>query len=133
VGRADGHAVLGTAARTRAGPVLMATEFELQLTTDTEAALITVVGELDIATCAELDDAVASVGPKLDITLDLAGVTFIDSTSLQTILGATTSLAAAGRRLVLANPSHIVMRVLTLTGLLPSFELASGPGPVPQG
>jgi anti-anti-sigma factor len=111
----------------------MATEFALQLTTDTDTALITVVGELDIATCAELDDAVASVAPKMDITLDLAGVTFIDSTSLQTILGARTSLAAAGRRLVLANPSHIVMRVLTLTGLLRSFELASGPGSVPQG
>jgi hypothetical protein len=33
---------------------------------------------------------------------------------------------------VLANPSHIVLRVLTLTGLLRSFELASGPRSVPE-
>ena len=72
-----------------------------------------------MGTAPELDarlDAVidASTG---DITLDVTEVAFLDSTGLIVLVTAHRRLGAAGRRLIVRNPSMQVDRVFELSGV----------------
>jgi anti-anti-sigma factor len=51
------------------------------------------------------------------VTIDVAGVNFIDSSGLAAFVHAHQTLTAAGGRLALAHPSRPVQRLLSLTGL----------------
>ena len=65
-----------------------------------------------------------------DAMLDLSAVTFIDSTALRVLVHAHTTMGSVGGRLIVTNPSPIVVRVLPLTGLVP--HCARRPdGPLP--
>ncbi|MBK6043498.1 STAS domain-containing protein [Streptomyces sp. MBT55] len=58
--------------------------------------------------------------------LDLSGVTFGDSSFLDSLLLAHRRHHAANRRLVLAGPLHrLVVLLLTVTGTLPHFGTAA--------
>ena len=85
---------------------------------------LTVDGELDIVNAGELADAVgAAAGPAGDVVVDLAGVTFIDSTAIHALIDAQHLLTARGQRLRLATPTRIVTRVLDLSGLARNFTI----------
>jgi len=76
-------------------------------------------GELDATTAprlrAALDDlAAAATG---DVQLDLGGLTFIDSSGLQSITTARRDLQADGRALRIADASKPVRRIFEVTGL----------------
>lgn len=91
-----------------------------------EPVVVTVNGEVDLATSSELEKCVlrALEGAPSSVVLDLGGLTFIDSSGLRTLVS--TSRAAADRDATLALrnvPSH-AQRVLDLTGLADSFPLA---------
>ena len=75
-------------------------------------------GELDLASAAGLEACLRSLidASAGTITLDLADVTFLDSTGLVTILSAQQRVVGAGRRLEVCNPSRSVRRVLALSG-----------------
>lgn len=84
-----------------------------------DVAVLRVSGELDIATQADL---LSHATPLLTadaraIRLDLAEVSFIDSSGLGALVRLRQQAIAAGRELVLANPPRPVTRILTLTGL----------------
>jgi anti-anti-sigma factor len=80
------------------------------------AALIAVAGELDLATApildAELTDARAA---GLDVTIDLAGLTFFDSTGLTLLLRAAHRADDAGGMLSLVAPPPCVRAVVEVT------------------
>jgi anti-anti-sigma factor len=90
------------------------------------AALVTVVGEIDLATAGELGDhlvaALHEAGP--DVVLDLSQVTFMDSTGLKVLLAAHRRAQLAGGHLALAGAGRSVLKVLTITGLDRTFLLA---------
>jgi anti-anti-sigma factor len=71
-------------------------------------------GEVDLSNASKLSEilrtAVRSGG---EITLDLSGITFMDSTAIQVLLKAGKDIGGRGR-LVLANPSPLVLNVLRL-------------------
>lgn len=75
-------------------------------------------GDLDLASATELAARLESVidASAGTITVDLARVTFLDSTGLVTILAAQERMTEAGRRLEVCNPSRSVHRVLELSG-----------------
>ena len=78
------------------------------------AVLIHVEGEIDIATCERLRDAIEPhMGPHQSIVLDFAGVRFMDSSCLNVLLQARGRLTADGGSLVLRNPSEMARRLLT--------------------
>lgn len=82
-------------------------------------------GELDLASSPGLSNAVqqAFEGTAQTVVLDMAGVGFIDSTGVRTLLEAQ---HLAGRDLVLMAPSTAVTRVLDLTRLRGRFvEIAA--------
>lgn len=74
--------------------------------------------ELDLDSSAALRTALrAAHAPQATIVLDLAAVTFIDSSALAVVLAAERRLVDCGGRLLVAHPSGRVHRVLRLCGL----------------
>lgn len=86
---------------------------------------ITLGGDLDLASAAELAARLESVidASAGTITVDLARVTFLDSTGLVTILAAQQRITEAGRHLEVCNPSRSVLRVLELSGASSTLDV----------
>jgi len=83
------------------------------------AAVVAVLGELDIATapelCVRLDAGRASNAPEL--LVDLTGLAFCDSTGLRALIGAANEYAVAGGELAVVPPAAgAVARLFALTG-----------------
>jgi anti-sigma B factor antagonist len=105
-------------------------DFAVEFLDDGCDVTIRVVGEVDMATAgllaAQLERAVEGcVGA---VTVNMAGVTFLDSTGLTVLLRARAALIAVDRDLVVTAPSRPTTRIFELTGLHDTFRLASEPG-----
>jgi anti-sigma B factor antagonist len=97
-----------------------------------EIAVLALSGELDLAAAPALRERLAEVratGAR-GLVLDMAEVTFLDSSALRELLSAEAALRAAGASLVLATVRPPVERLLELTrttGMLhvaPTLEAA---------
>lgn len=93
-----------------------------------ETAVVTLRGELDLATAGDLRDCLAPVVRSepvpAQVVLDVADLTFLDASGISALLTVQRALAARGGRLVLRSPSSLVrrvVRVLDLDKVLP-FE-----------
>jgi anti-sigma B factor antagonist len=83
-----------------------------------QAAVVAPVGELDLAGHATFRDALLSACTAgSQVVLDLARVTFVDSSALGLIVGAAKRCRERGAELRVVNPSASVLRVLRLTGV----------------
>ena len=81
-------------------------------------AVLAVVGEIDIASAAELQDALAWVSiSNVPIVLDFAGVTFMDSAGIQALLSACPAGREGAGSIVIRNAQRQVQLVLKVTGL----------------
>jgi anti-sigma B factor antagonist len=103
-----------------------ATQLQVDVTLDGPRCVVQLGGELDMATAAQLRDALNLVceGRHRLVVIDLGGLRFLSLAGLQVLADAQQTLQAAGCRLVLANPDAITTRVLALTGLDQAFDLA---------
>jgi anti-sigma B factor antagonist len=81
--------------------------------------VVSVAGEIDMATAAQFRDQLASVisGGARRVVVDLARVTFMASAGIGVLTGAHRVLAGESGSLVLAAPSPAVGRVLSVVGL----------------
>lgn len=96
----------------------MADGFSTEVASEGDATLIYVRGEIDVATCERLRDAIEPhLGPQQTIILDLSGVEFMDSACLHVLVHARGTLTADGGSLFLRNPSHAAHRLVTISGL----------------
>jgi anti-sigma B factor antagonist len=97
----------------------------LAVSTDTNRTVVTVTGEIDLATQgqlrAELNELV--VAGQVDLVLDLSGVTFVDSTGLGALIGTRRRVHAFHGSLTLVIPDESVMKVFTITGLEKVFTI----------
>ncbi|MBB2909666.1 anti-sigma B factor antagonist [Streptosporangium becharense] len=94
------------------------------------SVVVTVTGELDLATRPEL---VAYVRHAVDvdtgtIIIDLSGVTFIDACGLSALIALKRYAREQGRPLLLAGATPPVLRLLKLTNLDGTFTMISRPG-----
>lgn len=99
----------------------------------TEPEGLRLVGELDIASDRELADALETeIARGGDVTLDLSGLEFIDSSGVRALIRAAEALQSKGR-LILRSPAPPVKRVLDLMRLdtVPNMEIVhtDEPGP----
>jgi anti-anti-sigma factor len=79
---------------------------------------IVLIGEVDVASCGDLHACLAQASPDYDdVTLDLSGVTFMDSTGVAEIIRTAQHLEPDGRTVRLRNPHPHVRRLLEVTGL----------------
>jgi anti-sigma B factor antagonist len=105
-------------------------DFAVEFVDDGGGVTIRVVGDVDMDTAsvlaAQLDRAVQSL--RGDVTVDLGGVTFLDSIGLCVLLRARAALDSAGRQLLVAAPARAATRIFELAGLQDTFRLASEPG-----
>jgi anti-sigma B factor antagonist len=85
---------------------------------------LVVVGEMDMDTAPELRTRLlAAVGAHDVVTLDLSGVTFIDSQGLSVLIRAHAEARATGSELRLGRASPRVRQLLELTNLTSLFLL----------
>ena len=98
----------------------MADELHVEVTQTVRAWAVVVRGEIDMQTAAKLESALDDVIAKgaLLVTLDLEHVTFLDSSGLRVILGASNKLSAQDGQLLLEGASSAVERVLEITGVI---------------
>jgi anti-anti-sigma factor len=87
---------------------------------DDGVAVVTVTGDVDVATCAALRDSLLQVIADENfrgLVVNLAGVSFIDSTGIGVLVGAWRRTKATEGDLALASPSRQAQSVLDATGL----------------
>jgi anti-anti-sigma factor len=83
------------------------------------SAQVILTGEIDLSNVDSLARALAAAPYASDrVVIDLAGVTFLDSTGIAALVVAQRRAVVAGRRLTVANAQGMVRRVLDLTGAL---------------
>lgn len=99
--------------------------FQIQTTeVDAERARISVHGELDIATAAELERELRAGLSCGDVVLDLQAVSFMDSSGLRAVLVASREAREAGRRLLVLPGTGQVLRVIETAQVSRHLELA---------
>lgn len=107
----------------------MQSHFRLEVRSDDHTTVISVSGELDLASSPALEEELERVA-KSDATVivvDLAELEFMDSTGLSVLVRAHQRAEQSGRRLGLVNGSQQVQRLLTLTGVADRLMLADAP------
>ena len=103
-------------------------EFNVEVSGNGSATVLTVTGELDLATSPALEAELerASSGPEL-VILDLRCVTFMDSTGLSLLVKAQRRAQDSRRRLAVVKGGAQVQRLLTLTGVAERLTLIDSP------
>jgi anti-anti-sigma factor len=95
----------------------------------TPAGNLLLRGELDMATVQDLQDKIDGIMvPGQAIVLDLAQLTFLDSSAIHCFVRAE---ADSGHPVVLLNASRAVRRILDLSGLDSKAWVFDGQGPAP--
>jgi anti-anti-sigma factor len=81
-------------------------------------ARVSLTGELDIGTVPEFDEVLRSlVSGERAIVIDLAGLSFVDSSGLRALLLARRAAVADGYELTVTEGRPAVERVLKMTGI----------------
>lgn len=100
-------------------------------------ALVTVAGEVDLATAHLLRDRLGGVLREHGLAaldVDLAAVTFLDCTGISALVAVRNAAIQAGCQMRITHPQPIVRRVLEVTGLLGVFtDPIDPPQPLPTG
>ena len=95
---------------------------------DREGSLLVVArGELDLATAPELEAALAERNGNEPVTIDLRGLTFLDSSGLRAILTLDRRLAETGGKLTLVRGAKAVHQVFEIAGLDKKLDFVDEP------
>jgi len=82
---------------------------------DGEPVRLTVVGEVDLATREQFEEALAQpLGADGDTQLDLGGVSFMDTHSVTAVVHCSDRLTREGGRLIVHNPPASLIRIFEL-------------------
>ena len=86
--------------------------------------IVSVSGEIDVATAPELRDRLQAVtGSGRTTVVDLLGVTFLDSTALGVLVGALKRSRESGGQLRLVLDQPRILKVFEITGLSDVFAI----------
>ncbi len=105
-------------------------DISIEVSTSAEGrVVVTVGGAIDLQTRGELLDAgrAALAGGANQLVLDLAGVSFIDSTGIGALVELGHDADDGSASLLLRNPSTRVERILEVTGLSDAWQTAYEP------
>jgi stage II sporulation protein AA (anti-sigma F factor antagonist) len=93
---------------------------DISVSADGHELSLTLVGEVDPHTAPRVEGEIRAglLSPSVEqLLIDLAGVTFMDSSGLRVLISAHRSMRERGGRLVLRSPSPTVSRLLEITQL----------------
>lgn len=89
-----------------------------------DACVMRATGELEASTADSLRSPLAAARHDgVTTLLDLSGVTFIDSAGLRVLLEAAQATDSHGWAWFIVRPSHMVLRLVDLTGTAPRLPL----------
>jgi len=93
--------------------------FDLAVQFDGRSALLRVAGEIDLATAERWGSLVATMFAKdpSSITVDLGGVTFIDSTGLRLLMQLREASIDSGITMAIVHIAEPARRVITVAGV----------------
>jgi anti-anti-sigma factor len=95
-----------------------------EITRSDGSCVVSVVGEMDLAVVAEfLARALECLDRADALTLDLGGVSFIDSSGLGALVRVRKEAGNRGKTLTLVNVSASTHRLLEITGLQDAFDI----------
>jgi anti-anti-sigma factor len=103
--------------------------FRVEVHRDGAAAVIAVIGELDLASGPELEAELDRItGPATErLVIDLSRLDFMDSTGLSILVRTHQRLTAEGCEMGLVKGSQQVQRLLDLTGVSQRLKLVDEP------
>jgi anti-anti-sigma factor len=109
--------------------------FDVTVEQDAGRVVVALSGDLDIATAPTARDAIerAELDQPALLVVDLARVTFLDSTGMGLIAAAHLRARDSDRRLVVVRPPVPVIDAFEVTGLATLLELVDAPPPVAAG
>jgi len=95
-----------------------ATEFAIDVRAATDDPVVVVRGVIDFETSNRVRETLASLArdDRRGVTLDIGGVTFVDSVGLSVLVQAKKRFAAAGQELRFANVAPTVRRTVEIAG-----------------
>ena len=106
--------------------VVVAQADNLQIIVADDGRALAADGQIDSHTSNALDEALADVAAEAEVSLDLAKVSFIDSSGLRVIVRSHKRQRGGGGRLVIVSPSETVVRLLEITGLTDQLQIRPG-------
>jgi anti-sigma B factor antagonist len=107
-------------------------EVHVEASPESGVTVVRVEGDLDLATCPELERAIESADLAGRVVVDLSGCTFLDSSALRVLVQGARATEAAGGTIALVTRDPAILRILdiaTTDAMLPvhaTIESASG-------
>jgi anti-sigma B factor antagonist len=104
----------------------MEQDFRIEERLDQGVPVITVVGEIDVATAPQLSEILHRViaQGQSTVVLDMLAVTFLDSTALGVLVGGLKRCREAGGELHIVVADARIRKIFEITGLNKVFPLA---------
>jgi anti-anti-sigma factor len=103
-------------------------ELSISINQSSESADVSLAGELDVASAPSLRTCLSQCMEQgcANITLEMSGVSFMDSNGIVALLAIKSQLEELGGTLTVSRPSWTVRKVLDVTALTSEFGIASG-------
>jgi anti-sigma B factor antagonist len=107
----------------------MSNDFRVETRVQGRAAIVEVIGELDIATSPQLERALerAFESGADPLVIDLRKLAFMDSTGLSVIVSAHQHMSETGHSFSVVKGPQQVQRLLDLTGVSGRLRLVDSP------
>jgi anti-sigma B factor antagonist len=88
---------------------------------DAGQVILAVAGEVDLATASQLAECLTAITDR-DVNVDLAGVTFLDSSGVSALVVGSRAITESGHRLRTFGEQDNVRTVLEISGLDTMFH-----------
>jgi anti-sigma B factor antagonist len=87
--------------------------------------MVVLTGEIDISTSSRVREALMAISHsgEISVVVDMANVTFMDSTGLAALVGPLKRFRSMNGGVALRSPNKSVLKVLELTGLTRVFTI----------
>lgn len=107
----------------------VAEQLQVEVTHVSDRVILTLTGELDMASAPLLQSAVegADLDARERVVVDLKGLEFVDSTGLRVILALRKLCSERGQELAVTQGSQQVQRLLSVTGVADHLTIISSP------
>ncbi|WP_213452261.1 STAS domain-containing protein [Rhizomonospora bruguierae] len=98
---------------------------------DGAGAVIAITGEIDVSHAATLRRTLLAeiAGPATSVTVDLTGVTFLDSSGISVLIAGHNAATEAGVPYLVTGVTGRVAHVLTITGVINKLTEGTRPEP----
>jgi anti-sigma B factor antagonist len=104
------------------------THFEIHSEREADTGRLRLLGELDLASVAGVEQAVdaALAQGVRTLTLELSGLSFVDSSGLRLFIVLSQRAATEGWKLSMTRPQEQAMTVFRVSGLVENLPFAEG-------